>query len=56
MLRLKSYKGTDLVELSIQQNREEVMKDLYTVDVEKQLSQETNIEMESLQAQLINKL
>ena len=45
MLRLKNYKGTDLVELAVQQNREEIMKDLYTVDVERLISQEVHAEM-----------
>jgi multidrug efflux pump subunit AcrB len=56
VLRLKNYKGTDLVEMAVQQSREEIMKDLYTVDVDQQLAQELNIEMESLLTQLAHKL
>lgn len=40
----------------MQQNREEIMKDLYTVDVEKQLKEEMNVEMESLASQLAQKI
>jgi hypothetical protein len=56
ILRIKNYKGSDLVDLSVQQNREEITKDLYTVDVDKEISSEMNAEMESLLVQLINKL
>ena len=56
ILRIKNYKGSDLVDISVQRNREQITKDLYTVDVEKELSAEMNAEMESLLVQLINKL
>ena len=56
VLRLKNYKGTDLVELSLQHNREEIMQDLYTVEAEQQMNQELHVEMESLLAQLAHRL
>ena len=33
VLRLKNYKGSDLADIATQLNRQEITKDLYTVDV-----------------------
>ena len=42
--------------MASQQNREQITKQLYAVDVQDKINEEMNIEMESLIAELVTKL